>query len=105
MEAVETTIGEHFMNKGMQKGRLEGRQEGMQKGRQEGMQKGRQEGRQEGGAMILSRLMASRYRMSPDESFASLKGLGTDDMAELAEEIMKCDSLDDIKLWILKRKK
>ena len=88
---------------GMQKGILEGMQKGILEGMQKGMQKGRQEGMQKGASTVVSKLMAKKFRVDPEDSFVALKALSPEEIIELADKIMESDSYDDIKIWILKK--
>jgi len=85
MEPIATTITEHYINIGIQKGKLEGIQKGT--------------------TSVLSKLIAKKFQVAPKESLVFLKLLSPQDMIELTDIVLDCDSWDNIKAWILERAK
>ncbi|RLC08242.1 MAG: hypothetical protein DRI57_24395 [Deltaproteobacteria bacterium] len=74
-------------------------------GIQEGIQKGIQKGLQEGHIILLSRQLAKKYHVYPEKLPAQLKCLSSEELLDLGERILECDSFQDIQLWIRKREK
>ena len=72
----------------------------LEKGRQEG----RQEGFQQGNVMLLSRLFAKKFHIAPEDMKARLEGLRPEDLVELGEYLLDCESYDEMLSWIQRRK-
>ena len=64
----------------------------------------RDKGRQEANIMFANRLLSKKYHISPEGLTASLEGLSSNDLLELGERILECDSFEDIRLWIRQKK-
>ncbi len=63
-----------------------------------------QEGRQEGNIILLSRMLQKKYHISPESLSNKLQGLKSEQLLDLGERILECDSFEDIELWIQERK-
>jgi hypothetical protein len=64
----------------------------------------RNEGALEASTMIMSRLLTKKYHVSPETVTPRLKELSSEDLLELGERILECDSFEDIQLWIRQKK-
>lgn len=67
-------------------------------------EEGRQEGFQQGNVMLLSRLFRKKFRQDFDEFRPLLDGLRPEDLLELGEYLLECQSVDDLRSWIEQRK-
>ena len=81
------------------------KQEGRREGRREGWEKGRQEGRQEGYTNLLVRQLSKKFQRPVNETIPLLEGLYPDDLSELGEYILDCESFDAVIDWLTRRKK
>ncbi len=80
------------------------RNKGFQEGHQEGHQQGHQQGRQQASIMFLNRLLTKKYHVSSERLAPRLKGLSSEELLELGERILDCDSFEDIQGWIRQKK-
>jgi DNA-binding transcriptional regulator YhcF (GntR family) len=60
--------------------------------------------RNDANAMLLTRQLTKKYRVSPETIAPRLKELSSEDLLELGERILECDSFEDIQLWIREKK-
>jgi len=67
--------------------------------------KGFQEGQQEANIMFANRLLAKKYHIAPERLTPRLKGLSPEDLLELGERILECDSFEDIQRWLRQKKR
>ncbi len=54
---------------------------------------------------FLGHQLAKKYHLSPESLIGDLKGLKSEQLFDLGERILECDSFEDIKLWIQEQKK
>ncbi len=54
---------------------------------------------------FLSHMLAEKYHLSPESMTGKLQGLKSEQLLDLGKRILKCDSFEDIKLWIQEQKK
>jgi len=66
---------------------------------------GRQEGRQEGKTLLLSRLLSKKFHLPPETPPALLAHLESEDLFELGEYMLDCESFEDLQQWIQQRLK
>ncbi len=59
---------------------------------------------QEGMAEFLNRLLTKKYHVSPEGLAPRLEGLSSEDLLELGEHVLECDSFEDIQRWIRQKK-
>ncbi len=67
------------------------------------MEEGWKEGRQEASFSLLSRLLTKKFQLSQDQ-IGMLDGLRPEDMFDLGEFMLECDSFEEIEKWIQRRK-
>jgi len=77
MELIETTISEHVFNQGVN----------------------------QGNTIMLSRMMAKKYHVSPEQLSVQLEPLNNDELLELGDRILEWDSFEKVQQWIEDRKK
>jgi len=65
----------------------------------------RDKGAREGNAILLNRLLAKKYHISPEGLTPRLKSLSSEDLLELGERILECDSFEDIQRWLRQKKR
>ncbi|MCP4109862.1 MAG: hypothetical protein GY749_30810, partial [Desulfobacteraceae bacterium] len=53
---------------------------------------------------LLSHMLAEKYHLSPESLIGDLKDLKSEQLFDLGERILECDSFEDIKLWIQEHK-
>ena len=66
--------------------------------------KGFQQGHQQASIMFLNRLLTKKYHVSSERLAPRLKGLSSEELLELGERILDCDSFEDIQGWIRQKK-
>ncbi len=66
----------------------------------EALQQGMQQGLQEGRSSLLVRQLAKKYQRASEEFQGILDGLRSEDLLELGEYMLDCESYDDILTWI-----
>jgi hypothetical protein len=66
-------------------------------------EEGWKEGRQEASFNLLSRQLTKKFRLSQDQ-IRMLEGLRPEDMFDLGEFMLECDSFEEIENWIQQRK-
>ncbi|MCP4346741.1 MAG: hypothetical protein GY795_14590 [Desulfobacterales bacterium] len=49
---------------------------------------------------LLGHLLAEKYHLSPESLTGKLQGLKSEQLLDLGKRILKCDSFEDIELWI-----
>ncbi len=64
----------------------------------------RNEGFQEASRAFLNRLLTKKYHVSPEGLAPRLEGLSSEDLLELGEHVLECDSFEDIQRWIRQKK-
>ena len=64
----------------------------------------KEQGMQEGNSRLLSRMLSKKYHLGIEKVAGVLEGLGVDDLLELGEYMLDCESFDDIKQWIWQRR-
>ena len=74
-------------------------------GKEEGIQQGMQQGIQQGTKELLSRQVARKFQVKPDDVQPVFTGLTKEQMEELGERLFEVESLDDIKRWADEMKK
>ncbi|MCP4399738.1 MAG: DUF4351 domain-containing protein, partial [bacterium] len=89
---------------GEQKGLREGEQKGLREGEQKGLREGEQKGLREGTRSLLTRQLSKKYQQSAEEFQALLQDLRAEDLIELGEYMLDCDSFDGIRQWIAQRR-
>ncbi|MCP4346742.1 MAG: DUF4351 domain-containing protein [Desulfobacterales bacterium] len=60
--------------------------------------------RDNGRIILLSRMLAKKYHLPPESLTDKLKGLSSEQILDLGEHIIECDSFEDIELWIQEHK-
>ncbi len=60
--------------------------------------------RENANIMLLSQMLAKKYHISPESLTDRLQGLKSEQLLDLGERILECDSFEDIELWIQERK-
>ena len=78
------------------KGRVEGREEGLE----EGLEQGREEGVREEAAELVLRLLRRRFGRVTAEQDATIRGLTTAQLEDLAEALMDFASPGDLTAWL-----
>ncbi len=53
---------------------------------------------------LLSHLLAEKYHLSSESMTGKLQGLKSEQLLDLGKRILKCDSFEDIELWIQEHK-
>ena len=78
------------------------------KGREEGLEQGREEGREEGvreeAAELVLRLLRRRFGSVTAEQDATIRGLTTAQLEDLAEALLEFGSPVDLKAWLVNRR-
>ncbi|MCP4346743.1 MAG: DUF4351 domain-containing protein [Desulfobacterales bacterium] len=59
---------------------------------------------QEAMTELLSHQLAKKYNLSPESLTGKLQGLKSEQLLDLGKRILKCDSFEDIELWIQEHK-
>ncbi|RLC20865.1 MAG: hypothetical protein DRI57_03815 [Deltaproteobacteria bacterium] len=59
---------------------------------------------QEGHITIVNRLLAKKYHISPEGLTGRLEELSSEELMELGEHILDCDSFEGIQRWIRQKK-
>jgi hypothetical protein len=64
----------------------------------------RNKGGQEANIMFANRLLSKKYHIAPEGLTDWLKDLSSEELMELGERILECDSFEDIQHWIRQKK-
>lgn len=68
--------------------------------KEEGLQQGLQQGVHQGNTMLLSRQLARKYQLSSQMLSAELERLSSEELLELGEFMLDCDTFDEVQRWI-----
>ena len=68
-------------------------------GIKKGIQQGIQQGNYQGKIALLCRLISKRFKVAPEAIQPMLKGLGKEQIEELAERFLNAENLDEIRRW------
>ncbi len=66
--------------------------------------KGFREGHREANITFVNRLLTKKYHITSHGLTVRLEGLSSDDLLELGERILECDSFEEIQRWIRRKK-
>jgi predicted transposase/invertase (TIGR01784 family) len=97
-ELSETRAYQDILAKGREEGRQEGREEGLEQGLEEGLEQG---GQREASLLVLKQLRR-RFGSVTARQEATIRGLTTADLEDLAEALLAFGSPVDLKAWLAK---
>ena len=82
------------------KGRVEGRAEGREEGRDEGLELGLEKGGQREAAVLVLKQLRRRFGSVTAEQDATIRGLSTSELEQLAEALLDFGSPADLTAWL-----
>jgi len=92
----ETRAYQDILTKGREEGREEGREQGREQGREEGLEQG---GQREAASLVL-RQLRRRFGNVLAEQQATIRGLTTTQLEQLAEALLDFSSPADLMAWL-----
>ena len=103
-ELSETRAYQEILAKGREEGREEGREAGLEQGLEKGLEQGRQEGREQGfreeAAELVLRQLRRRFGSVSADDAATIGGLSTAELEDLAEALLEFGSPLDLNAWL-----
>jgi predicted transposase YdaD len=91
---------EEGLEQGLEEGLEQGLEEGLEQGLEEGLEEGLEQGGQREAGVLVLKLLQRRFGSVTVEQEATIRGLSTAELEELAEALLGFASPGDLEAWL-----